>query len=191
MGTFLHAFLTDIFFIVQSWLIKGEGKDVAKFENILSTYTFAGWILWQRTILCKVTKLCRKGQKILTLMPQNCESNVTKLCRYTKKVAWIFLISWLCRFFRFSVILWSFCHKIVSSNVQVPKGPYYPAAANISHLNTFPEAIYNYCQSIFQKSMSKSLVSPGFHLLSKQSKKYLSLFFYFFKKKKKYKVSLP
>ena len=61
-----------------------------------------------------------KWQKIVTLMPQNCDSNVTKLWRYTKKVAWIFLISWLGTVFRFSIILWRFCHKIVPSNVQVP-----------------------------------------------------------------------
>ena len=45
--------------------------------------------------------------------------NVTKLWRYTKKIAWIFLISWLCTIFRFSIISWRFCHKIVPSNVHI------------------------------------------------------------------------
>ena len=82
-------------------------------HNLFSTYTFDGWILWQFTIFCKVTKLWQKWQKILTLMSQNCAR------RYSKKFAWIFLISWLSTIFRFSVILLFFCHKIVSSNVQV------------------------------------------------------------------------
>ena len=67
----------------------------------------------------------RQSHKIVAKMTENCEatenfdSNITKLCRYAKKVAWIFLISWLCTIFRFSIIFWCFCHKIVSSNVQV------------------------------------------------------------------------
>ena len=97
-------------------------KTLRPFCFTLCTYTFVGWILWQCTILCQVTNLWQKWQKfmkqqkILTLMPQNCDYNVTK---FTKKVVWIFLISWLCTIFRFSIILWTFCHKIVSPNVQV------------------------------------------------------------------------
>ena len=87
--------------------------------------------MWQCTILCKVTQLWQKWQKIvkrqkiLTIIPQNCETNVTKLRRYIKKVARIFLISWLCTIFWFSIILWCFFHKIVSSNVQVLSFPPY------------------------------------------------------------------
>ena len=69
-------------------------------------------------IVAKMTENV-KWQKIVTLVQQNYDSNVTKLRRYMKKVAWIFLISWLCTIFRFSIILWRFCHKIVPSNVQV------------------------------------------------------------------------
>ena len=53
-----------------------------------STYTFAGRILWQCTILYKVTKLWQKRhkivkwQKIMTLMPQNYDSKYLNIWRH-------------------------------------------------------------------------------------------------------------
>ena len=82
--------------------------------NFVAMHNF----MQSHNIVAKMTENCETTEN-LDSNATNYDSNATKLCRCTKKVAWIFLISWFCTIFRFSIILWCFCHKIVLSNVQV------------------------------------------------------------------------
>ena len=98
-------------------------------------------------------------RKILTLMPQICDF---KFCRHTKKVAWIFLISWLCTIFRFSIILWWFCHKnsaikctgaLLSKHMEMSWNCYY-------HMEIL---ILNFLQQFFNRQVLKIYVKNKKH----------------------------
>ena len=133
------------------------------------TFTFAGWILWQCTILCKVTKLWRKWQKIVkrqkivTLRPQNCDSNVAKLCRYTKKVARIFLISWLCAIFRFSKTLCLFATKLYCQMYRclVSFSSFCLIVACMDWARVWLKIKWHFCCSLYPCIAKKSLLNEG------------------------------